>query len=645
MKIPNIVESLDDPDIFKGMFDAPSWRPWRALLTALAGLPMDDATLDLYRRHTGRVAPPMASFRAATLICGRRAGKTRMCSVIATYLACVPDHSPYLVAGETAVIALVAMNRQQAQVALHYIVGLLRSVPGMAAMIVDVLAETIRLSNGVTIEVHTGSIGSPRGRTFLCVIADECAFWPQGEVANPDEEVINAVRPGLATIPYSLLLIASSPYARRGVLYRDFARYWGKDDAPTLVWKGSTTEMNSSLLGDPLIAQMYEEDPDRAASEFGAEFRSDIVAFISREAVEAVVAHGVRELPPGGRITYQAFTDPSGGSADSFTLAIGHMESDGTAVLDALREQRPPFSPDTVVQEYAALLKSYNITRIYGDAYAGEWPRERFAQYGITYEVAKRNKSTIYAQFLPALNSQRVRLLDHPRLIGQLCNLERRTARGGRDSIDHQPGSNDDVCNAACGVLTELIDDRRPALIKPDNLLQDGQAVEPPVVCNVLFGAMAIDDKTGALATVYAAYAPYFPPPLRIVDFDIGHIAAATWEATADRVRELAARCRARDARLYVPAPLLPSARSAGVYAEAIPKQFADPAEMAIAAAGYIGLGQVKLTREAEEKAKCAPFLGAFDLRAGDLGNPLIVAATVAVLLALEDQRAVRRAA
>jgi hypothetical protein len=37
--------------------------------------------------------------------------------------------------------------------------------------------------------------------------------------------------------------------------------------------------------------------------------------------------------------------------------------------------------------------------------------------------------------------------------------------------------------------------------------------------------------------------------------------------------------------------------------------------------------------------------LGAFDLRAGDLGNPLIVAATVAVLLALEDQRTVRRAA
>jgi hypothetical protein len=40
----------------------------------------------------------------------------------------------------------------------------------------------------------------------------------------------------------------------------------------------------------------------------------------------------------------------------------------------------------------------------------------------------------------PLLNSGRVELLDNSRLISQLCNLERRTARGGRDSIDHPPG-------------------------------------------------------------------------------------------------------------------------------------------------------------------------------------------------------------
>ena len=105
--------------------------------------------------------------------------------------------------------------------------------------------------------------------------------------------------------------------------------------------------------GRPADRADDQEDPDRAASEFGAEFRSDIVAFISREAAEAVTAHGARELPPGGWITYQAFTDPSGGSADSFTLAIGHLEGDAVAVLDCLRETLTSFSPDVVVQEYA----------------------------------------------------------------------------------------------------------------------------------------------------------------------------------------------------------------------------------------------------------------------------------------------------
>jgi hypothetical protein len=44
-------------------------------------------------------------------------------------------------------------------------------------------------------------------------------------------------------------------------------------------------------------------------------------------------------------------------------------------------------------------------------------------------------------------------LLDHPRLINQICGLERRTARGGRDSIDHSPGNHDDVANAVAGAI------------------------------------------------------------------------------------------------------------------------------------------------------------------------------------------------
>jgi hypothetical protein len=200
-----------------------------------------------------------------------------------------------------------------------------------------------------------------------------------------------------------------------------------------------------------VIDEATERDPAWAAAEYGAQFRSDVQSFVSREAVEACVALGVRERAPLSGLRYSGFVDPSGGSADSMTLAVGHRE-DTVVVVDAVREVKPPFSPEDVVDEFAALLKRYRIVKVTGDRYAGEWPREQFRKLGISYEPAAKPKSDLYRDLLPAINSRRIDLLDHPRLVNQLVSLERRTARGGRDSIDHAPGAHDDIANVVAGV-------------------------------------------------------------------------------------------------------------------------------------------------------------------------------------------------
>jgi hypothetical protein len=107
------------------------------------------------------------------------------------------------------------------------------------------------------------------------------------------------------------------------------------------------------------------------------------------------------------------------------------------------------------VSDFAALLKTYGVTTVTGDRYAGEWPRERFRKEGITYDVADRPRSDLYRDMLPVLNSGRADLLDSPRLVHQIVSLERRVARGGRESIDHPPGagSHDDQANAVAGVI------------------------------------------------------------------------------------------------------------------------------------------------------------------------------------------------
>ncbi|MEO7729376.1 MAG: hypothetical protein ABIY55_00250, partial [Kofleriaceae bacterium] len=198
----------------------------------------------------------------------------------------------------------------------------------------------------------------------------------------------------------------------------------------------------------------------RAAAEYGADFRRDIEGLMTREAIAACVVAGRRELPPAGDTSYIGFCDPSGGSQDAMTLAIAHREGE-RAVLDLVRERRPPFSPDEVVREYAEALKAYRCTSVTGDRYGGQWPRERFAVHGVHYVPADMAKSDLYATLLPLVNAGRVELLDERRLTAELIGLERRTARGGRDSIDHSPGAHDDVANSAAGALVLAADARR----------------------------------------------------------------------------------------------------------------------------------------------------------------------------------------
>ena len=41
----SLLAVLDDPDLFGGLFGAPSWEPWKAFLAALQALPMSEEHL------------------------------------------------------------------------------------------------------------------------------------------------------------------------------------------------------------------------------------------------------------------------------------------------------------------------------------------------------------------------------------------------------------------------------------------------------------------------------------------------------------------------------------------------------------------------------------------------------------------------
>ena len=205
------------------------------------------------------------------------------------------------------------------------------------------------------------------------------------------------------------------------------------------------------------IDRALEKDRTRATAEYLAEFRTDVEGFVALEVVESCVGDH-REMLPAAGVTYRAFVDPSGGSEDAMTLAIAHKTTtpDERVIVDAVREVRPPFSPSAVVDDFAALLQRYRISKVVGDHYGGEFVKEPFRRHGISYEVCKQPKSDLFRDMLPLLNAGHISLPRHDRLIAQIVGLERRVSRAGRDSIDHAPGAHDDIANAVSGVVSAI---------------------------------------------------------------------------------------------------------------------------------------------------------------------------------------------
>jgi hypothetical protein len=302
---------------------------------------LGQADAEVWRACTGRSGLPDQAFREAWLVCGRRSGKNFVMALLGVYLACFRNYQPYLGPGEKATIMIIAADRKQARMVLRFVRGLL-AAPVLSARVVNDTSESIELDGDVTLEVVTAS-NAVRGYTVAACLCDELAFWPADEASTSGSEVIAAIRPTMLTVPNSLLICASSPYARRGPLWDSYRKYFGKDDAPVLVWQAPTLTMNPSVPQRE-IDDAYEADAASAAAEYGALFRTDVQTFVAREVVEACVSTGCYERPPSPDLFYSAFCDPSGGSSDSMTLAIGHKEGD-TVIIDALRARwRTPLS-------------------------------------------------------------------------------------------------------------------------------------------------------------------------------------------------------------------------------------------------------------------------------------------------------------
>ena len=449
-------KALRDKKLLGNVIADDSWATWRTLLIAAMGEKLTDDERVVFNKITCRTHEPLQRVHELEVIAGRRGGKTRAMSTLISYLAGLCDHRDVLIRGETGVMLCLAQTQPVATKILDFVQEDFESSPILQQLIFTRTADTLRLKDNINIEVRPASFRKLRGPTYIGIIADELGFWfTDDNYQNPDVEILAAAAPGLL-ITRGPIIMASSPYARKGVLWENFRKHYGPEGSPRiLVAKGTTRDFNSTVPQEE-IDLLLEKDPARNTAEYLAEFRTDIESFVRREIVDAAVVLGRSELPYVDGVRYVGFVGPSGGSVDSFTLAIGHMDGN-RVIVDVIRERHSPFSPDEVTREFCDLLKSYGIRTVSGDRYAAVWPRERFEAYGVQYIQAIKPKNELFAGMLPLLNSGRVELPDHARCIAQICCLERQVSRGGRDNINHPPGMHDDVANAVAGAIVTAL--------------------------------------------------------------------------------------------------------------------------------------------------------------------------------------------
>ncbi len=446
-------KALTDPQLLGKSLEGDSWKGWRTLLIATMGEKLTADELEIYTRFTGRDKAPTRMVREGLFIAGRRAGKTRALAILMCYIATLCKH-PALAPGEVGRALLIALDKSQAALSLGYAAAALQDSPLLAQKVRSKTVDSIVLDNNIEIMVRSPSFRAMRGLTLICALGDESAFWfTQDRSANPDTEILAALKPALLTTGGPLFL-ASSPYAKRGILFEGWRRDYGPDgSARILVARGTSKEFNPSLPQEE-IDEALERDPEWAKAEYLAQWRDDIESFVSRDAVERCIGEkNVIERPYMLGMRYHCFVDAAGGSgADSMTMAIAHKHQEAV-MIDKVVEVKPPFHTGDAVADFCKTMRDYKITAARADRYAAGWVVDAFRAQNIIIKPSEENKSALYENFLPMINTGGVILLDDMRTVIQIANLERRARFGGREpSIGHPSRGHDDRANVIAGV-------------------------------------------------------------------------------------------------------------------------------------------------------------------------------------------------
>lgn len=436
----------------------------RTLLKSMYGMALTDEERDIWYRCTQREDYPATPFVEVTVISGARGGKgSRIQTPAMLYEAILGGFEPNT--GETLVVPIVAQDADASRIVFRLIKDTLARSPLLAQYVASVTKNILILHNGIEVRTYPCSSKAIHGYSICAAAMDELSRFRFEGAADSDAEIESAILRGTALYSHALLIKASTPTRRDGVLHSDYERAFGKPDAHTLVWQAPSILMNPAEVNADFIARQMQRDPLRARRLYLAEFSEDIGQFLDGALIDAAVQRGRREIAPTTGLRLTAAIDAAGHGDDAFTLAIVGTEGEGETkkVIQLLgRAWTKPrggrLNLHATAAEAASVLKSYGLSKVYGDRFTAGWVLEALQQNGteLVYpHITRRergkpdtqvyvDRSRAYLEAGPLFRTGSIQILDDPETIRELRNLEL-----SGEKVNPGP-MHDDRANALC---------------------------------------------------------------------------------------------------------------------------------------------------------------------------------------------------
>lgn len=413
---------------------------------------------------------PTRFFTDLVLVLGRRAGKSFMTALIATYeaykLICIPDPQEYYGISANIWIINTASTKEQANSEIfEEIRKFINNCPVFDGRIGHDIDGYMWLRTDADLErnkkiekyggkpvkgsivVAAGSSNSRglRGHTAVMCIYDELAHFVEGESSqkSTSEEVYTALAPSCLTLSHKgegRNIAISSPDLAQGFFFKHYND--AKDNEGFLLFQIPTWNANPLYPRDgQYISNAYKKDFERANAEYGARFRQAAgnTYFPHEKIDEAFTARDEWYKHKKGIPGYQYYMhlDPAS-SGDRYAVMIGHPETrynakagvHQTYIIEDFSDffVPPPggyLDPDDIIDNHIfPLFEKFRIVSVTYDSMFSLEQQKKFNKKGITHRkisFAGISKNELYETTLDYFINNRIVLCrDDEQLKGEL---------------------------------------------------------------------------------------------------------------------------------------------------------------------------------------------------------------------------------